>query len=724
MTRRLALICLLLLALAACRPAPMAAVVAVPTVNVQPALWPIENAERVAREFMQNWIDGNYGFMFADISFGSQEAYPFETFQAIYSSTATTMEQTGIEIVANSIYRESESVAVFNYNATFSTESFGTIVDNNRDMRLVVDTRAGDWRVAWTPADLFPELATGGRLRLTSSPPIRANIYDTNGAIMADQEGRIAMINIVRQNAPDWENCLSTLSSVLSLPLDDVRNRLETRPASELVQVGLIDQAAYDAVSAQLDGFCDAQLEGRRVRRYSSGTLMPNLLGYVGYPGESEIPALEAAGFNQDSLIGRTGIELEWDETLRGVPAASLEIASPTGQVLRVLANHPAQPGSSLWLTVDADLQADVARIVADAYTQAKDTWGPGSPGASVVVMDVNTGAILAMVSYPTFDNNAYNAFPSMGRQAAMALQETYAADSRNPQVNRPAQGVFTLGSVMKLVTAAAAADSGVYALDERYTCFGTWNRDIPRIDWLAGGHGTLTLPGSLTQSCNPYYYEAGYQLYMADPYILPDYAARLGFGQLTGIPDIHEEPGFMPNPDWFRTSFGFDMPFSEEVNMAIGQGYVQVTPLQVVRWTSAIANGGTLYTPHLVEETGLLGSDPVPAYQPEATPTNLRPEVIDMIQSGMCAVTNTAQGTAEFVFRNSPVQALGVCGKTGTAQTGGPETPSHAWFTSYAPRENPEIAVTVLVETAGQGSEIAAPIARQVYEAYFDMTP
>ncbi len=724
MTRRLTFICFLLLALAACRPASTAAVIAVPTVGVAPALWPVENAERVAREFIQNWLDGAYDRMFEDISFGSQEAYPFASFEALYTNAAATMEQTGLEIVANGIYRESESVAVFNYNVTFTTETFGTIVDNNRDMRLVVDTRAQDWRVAWTPADLFPELAAGGRLRLTTTPGIRANIYDASGAILADQEGRVAMINIVRQNAPDWENCLNTLSSALSLPLDDVRQRLESRPASELVQVGLIDQAAYNAVSSQLDGFCDAQLEGRRVRRYTNGTLMPNLLGYVGYPGESELPALQAAGFNQDSLIGRTGIELEWDETLRGVPAASLEIASPTGQVLRVLANRQAQPGRSLWLTIDSELQAAVARIVADAYTQAKDTWAPGSPGASVVVMDVNTGAVLAMVSYPTFDNNAYNAFPVMGRQAALELQATYAADSRNPQVNRPAQGVFTLGSVMKLVTAAAAADSGVYALDERYTCVGTWNRDIPRIDWLAGGHGTLTLPGALTQSCNPYFYEAGYDLFMADPDILPDYAARLGFGQPTGIPDIPEEAGFMPNPDWFRTSFGFEMPFSEEVNMAIGQGYVQVTPLQVVRWTAAIANGGTLYTPHLVEEIGLLGDDPIPAYEPQGTPTGLRPEVLDMIQSGMCAVTSTSQGTAEFVFRNSPVQALGVCGKTGTAQTGGPETPSHAWFTSYAPRENPEIAVTVLVETAGQGSEIAAPIARQVYEAYFDMAP
>lgn len=719
---RILLVSALLLALAACSPAQPAAIVVLPTLAVLPSAFPLENAERVAREFMQNWHDANYERMFELISFGSQEAASQGGFVALYQGSATTMELEDVAIEPSGIFRESDAVAVFTYNVRFTTRTFGTIEDNDRSLRLVVDTRAEDWRVAWTSADLFPELATGGRLQLRAIAPIRANIYDSEGNVLADQEGRVAMVGIVRQNAPDWENCLTTLSAALSLPLDDVRNRLERRPATELVQIGLIAEDTYNSVSAQLDGFCDAQLEGQRVRRYTNGTLAANLLGYVGYPSEAEIPALEAQGFTQDSLIGRTGIELAWDETLRGVPSASLEIISPSGQVLRTLSERPAQPGRSLWLTIDGGLQAAVSRILADAYTQAKDTWAQGSPGASVIVMDVNNGDILAMVTYPTFDNNAYTAFPVMGRQVAVDMINAYQADPRNPELNRPAQGIFTLGSVMKTITAAAAADSGVYALDERYTCFGTWNRDIPRIDWLAGGHGTLTLPQSLTQSCNPYYYEAGYQLFMADPDILPDYAARLGFGAPTGIPDIPEEAGFMPNPEWFRTSFGFDMPFSEEVNMAIGQGYVQVTPLQVVRWTAAIANGGTLYRPHLVRATGVLAGTPEPAYEPEATETGLRPEVIDMLQTGMCDVASTSQGTAEFVFRNSPLQAIGICGKTGTAQTGGPETPSHAWFASYAPRSEPEIAVIVLVETAGQGSEIAAPIARQVYEYYFDM--
>jgi len=432
--------------------------------------------------------------------------------------------------------------------------------------------------------------------------------------------------------------------------------------------------------------------------------------------------ALEAAGFTSDSIVGRTGLEAAWDAALRGTPSLRVEIVSPDGEVLRQLASAEPVAGQSLWLTIDADFQAQVSRIVAAAFTTAKDTWATTSTGASVVVMDARTGAILALVSYPTFDNNAYTAYPLMGRRAAAELIAAVRADPRTPEINRPTQGAFPLGSVMKTVSAAAVADSGVYAIDQRYTCSGIWNRDITRYDWLAGGHGTLTLAGSLAQSCNPYYYEVGYQMYMAAPGLLPEYAQRFGFGVPTGITDLVDGAGFIPTPEWHRTRFGSEMLFSEEVNLAIGQGFMQVTPLQVARLFAAIANGGSLPRPYLVESTGLIGAARTMVATTELTPLNLRPEIYAMLHEGLCAVTAESFGTAEFVFRNSPLQAIGVCGKTGTAQTGTPQP--HAWFAAYAPRSNPEIAVVAMVESAGEGSEVAAPIVRQVLEAYYGMMP
>ncbi|MDL1900117.1 hypothetical protein FBR02_05040 [Anaerolineae bacterium CFX9] len=719
--RLLFLVCLALLAVA-CAPARSASQQPIPTLMSLPSRYPLESAERIAREFLQNWDDGNYEWMYDLITYASQETTPRDNFINLYADARQTMGLTDLLVEPTGIYRQQDEIAILTYNVTFQT-TMGAFGDDARTLQMVVDERVQDWRVAWTPADLFPELSRGGRLQLQRSAPNRANIYDRDGDVLADQNGRVVSVNVVRQSAANYPDCLNTLSAALSQPVSDIQTRWEARPASELVEIGTIEAQAYVETHLALEQFCGATFNARPARRYPDGTVMPHIVGYVGFPDEAEIEGLRSAGFGADSIIGRSGVERTWDATLRGTPSTRLVIVNPSGVVLRELASSPAVPGQSLWLTIDSDFQRAVQQIVADAFTQAKDGWGAVSPGASVVVMDVNTGAILAMVSYPTFDNNVFTAFPPMGRADALLQIQEYARDPRNPEVNRPTQGIYTLGSVMKTISAAAAADSGVYALDQRYMCTGIWNRDITRYDWNSG-HGMLTLAGSLTQSCNPYYYEVGYNLYMADPDLLPDYAERLGFGVPTGLLDLPELPGFIPTPQWFRASFGYEMPFSEEVNMAIGQGYVQVTPLQVARWFGAIANGGTLYRPYLVQQSGLIGDEITPAYQPLATETGLRPEVIDTIQSGLCAVTTASFGTAEFVFRNSPLQSIGVCGKTGTAQTGPTGTLPHAWFAAYAPRVNPEIAVAVMVETAGEGSAVAAPIARQVMEAYYGMLP
>jgi penicillin-binding protein 2 len=289
--------------------------------------------------------------------------------------------------------------------------------------------------------------------------------------------------------------------------------------------------------------------------------------------------------------------------------------------------------------------------------------------------------------------------------------------------LNRAAQGVYPLGSVMKTVSAAAVADSGVYALDERYTCVGLWRRDIVRTDWLAGGHGRITLPQAVTRSCNPYFYEVGYQMHQFQPGLLPQYMRQLGFGVPTGILDLSESPGFIPDPEWKRRAYGYDWNFSDEVNLSIGQGEVQVTPLQVTRWFAAIANGGSLLRPQMVKQVGILGEAPSHTLEAEVlAPTGIRPEVLAMLREGLCNVTRTPAGTAEYQFRNYPdLQNVGVCGKTGTAQDGSsPEAVSHAWFAAYAPMDNPEIAVVVLVENSGEGSGVAAPIVRDILLYYF----
>lgn len=717
-------VCLALMVavITACSPPPAASVETLPTLAVLNPVptHPPEDAERVARAFLEAWKAGDLPAMYALITFNSQEATLLDGFTALYEAAQAEMTLRSLDYTPVTLYRERENVVVFAYNVTFDTNLIGQFTDADRELRLVLDERAGDWRVAWSPGDIFAEMGGGGRLRLEVSAPSRANIYDRSGEILADQNGRAVIVSAVKQAIPSWETCLPLLVPVLGKTAEALQNIYNESSPDWLMQFGTMEAAAYEQSHATLEQVCAAQFASQPTRRYENGTLAPQILGNVGYPDEADVPSARAAGFSQDTILGKSGVEKSWDATLRGQPGGKLLIVSTGGGVLREIARSPSKPAESVWLTLDSKLQTAVTKLINDAY--AKNAWSATSKGAAAVVMNVRTGEILALVSYPTYDGNAFTPFSMLGRAEAARLVAEVQADPRRPQLNRAVDGLYPLGSVMKTVSATAVSDSGVYALDERYTCVGRWSRDIVRLDWN-NGHGTLTLPGALTQSCNPYFYEVGYQMFMHQPGLLPDYMRRVGFGGPTGLRDLTESPGFIPSPEWKLEKMGYEWNFSDEVNIAIGQGEVQVTPLQVARWFAAIANRGTLLRPQLVQQVGILGESP--SYTLEADPLeqiDVKPEVFEMLHQGMCGVTRERAGTAEWLFRPyDALQAKGVCGKTGTAQDGSSaEAISHAWFAAFAPMDNPEIAVVVLIENAGQGSEVAAPIARDIFLYYF----
>jgi len=448
---------------------------------------------------------------------------------------------------------------------------------------------------------------------------------------------------------------------------------------------------------------------------------MPHVLGNVGYADEAELPNLVRLGFDAEAIIGRAGVERSWDATLRGRPGGRLALFAPNGALIRVLAEATSQIPESLWLTIDAQLQEYVLRTLGEAYVDNAATWGANSPGASAVVLDVNTGEILALVSYPTYDGNALNPFPAIGRAAANEIQQALATDPRNPLLNRPTQGIYPSGSIMKVIDTFAAIDSGVLPLNYAYGCSGVWvYRGDRRFDWLAGGHGRVTFATGLAQSCNPFHYEVGFRLNEADPFLLPNYARRMGLGAPTGLArDLSEAAGTIPDPEWFRVNRGLTWTYSNAVNLAIGQGEVEVTNLQMTRLYAAVANGGTLYRPQLVRERGILDQRTFVAVPDANGQFNMSADAFRVAREGLCAVTTERYGTAAHIFRGSPLMTIGVCGKTGTAQAPGNRT-SHAWFMAYAPKDNPQIAVGVMVENSGEGSAVAAPLVRRILEYYF----
>ena len=682
-----------------------------------PGNFSFDSAERVARRFLDAWQQQDYATMHSLITFSGQEATSLDDFTALYQDSRTTMSLQSLDYEITSQYLNDNSVMLFNYDVTFHTALVGTFSDPSRSLRLVYDSSADDWRVAWSPADIFALMGSGGQLRFEPRIPSRANIYDINGKVLADQNGRVIAVSVIKKDIPAYETCLARLAVALNKSGDDLKAFLDARPEDWLVELGTIEPVVYVQAHQELESDCKAQFQDRPARRYADGSMSANLIGYVGYPSEAQLADLAQAGFPQDSIVGQSGIEASWDETLRGKPGGRLTIVLPDGSQVLV-AEGASQPSESLWLTIDQTLQDFVERTLTRAF--AHSAWAATSHGASAIIMDIHTGAILAMASYPSFDNNAFTPFPSIGQTSAQQIIRAVQNDDRRPQLNRPTLGIYPAGSTFKVIPAIAAADSGVYALDQRYNSTGTWNRDITRYDWLPGGHGLLTLPNFITQSCNSCFYETGYQLNQADPFLLPDYARRMGLGAVTGLKDLPEAAGNIIDPDTVAAAGGI-WTFSDAVNMAIGQGAVQVTPLQMVRLFATIANGGTLYRPQLVQKVGILGENPSFELQPDKVrDTAIKPEVLQMVQGALCAVTTQRAGTAEFVFRGSPLQDnIGVCGKTGTAQATG-DVPPHAWFAAYAPRENPEISIVVMIENAGEGSEVAAPLVRQILEYYF----
>jgi penicillin-binding protein 2 len=720
---RLVITLSILLLLVGCSPAQQTVIVVQPLPTRASLEQPptLDSAALVAINFLESWKLGDYPAMYNLITYSSREATSPEVFTSAYQNAADEMTFASLSYTPGaSLYRDPARADVvhFNYNMTFQTRLLGEFSDADRNMQLVYDASAADWRVAWTPADIFALLAGGGQLRREISIPSRANIYDRKGRVLADQSGRVVVVKAVKQEIQDWPTCLPLLATAMNKDPQFIQGIYDRSSPDWLIELGIIEAVIYQQQHTQMESVCAAQFDSRPVRQYSNGTAAANIVGTVGYPDQSQLEEIEAQGFNSDTILGKSGIEASWDETLHGKPGGRLIIVSPGGDLLREVTRTPSQPPQSVWLTIDIDLQLKIQKILADYWKQLQLTE---SKGGSAVILDIHSGAVLALVSYPTYDANVLAPFSSLGTANAQRILGQLEADAKRPLLNRPTQGIYTLGSVMKLVSSMAVADSGVYALDQAYVCSGIWTREenFTRYDWLTGGHGRVNLQQALERSCNPYYYEVGYQMNQYDPDALPGYMQRF-FGNATGMADLVEAAGFIPDPEWKRRATGYEWTFSDAANIAIGQGEVQVTPLQVARMVASIANGGTLYRPQLVAQTGILGEAATYSMTPNAIgDIDVKPEVLEVIRSGMCDVTTKQSGTAEFQFRDAAeLQTIGVCGKTGTAQDN--PRPAHAWFVAYAPRENPEIAIVVMVENGREGSGTAAPIVRDILDYYF----
>jgi penicillin-binding protein 2 len=682
-----------------------------------------EDATGIGVAFFKAWENDDLLGMYSLLTTQSQALVDGNSFVTRYQEAMDTATVLSVDSQTLSAQQEGNQ-AEMAVRVTWHTAVAGDIV---RDFTVPLQFADGRWGVVWDEGLILPELAGGNRLVLDDRVPARGNIYDVDGRALAYQ-GTVIGLGVIPGEIKDEAGLLAVLSQVLSKTPEEIKEMYAAALPNWYVPVGDVPEAVIQQFIAALQPFIGqglAEPQSRLSRLYSDTGAAPYIVGHTGFIPAEEVADYQSQGYRGDEQVGLEGVELWGEDYLNGERGGTLTVIGPNGEFVNTVAENTPKQARSIYTTIDLDFQTAVEQILSNAI----ETFPVDTAGAAVVI-DVNTGKILAMASYPDFDPTIYDpARPD----AATALAEVY-ADPGRPLLNRATQGQYPAGSLFKVVTFTAAMSSGLYTPSSAYSSTGTWRRmgdNFVKVDWLAGGHGRVSYQTAITVSCNSCFYDAAFEMNNVNTDHFPDTAKQFGLGQLTGIQGVAESPGTIPSPAWKVEQYGEEWLPGDAVNMGIGQGYVQVTPLQIATVFAAIANGGTLFRPTLIDRLGAGGGAPEEPYPVQVNgQLPISPENLAALQQGLYDVTHSGRGTATFVFDGLSVP---VAGKTGTAED--PPRTTHAWFAGYAPAgpytksdgtavTQPEIAVVVIVENAGEGSGVAAPIVRQIMEQYYHITP
>ena len=694
---------LLLLAIAACAPqtatngpgdtATATATLPDPQVYITPA----PDVEGMIDDFMQAWQIEDYAAMYGLLTADTRAALTVEDFTASYQNTAIALTlafDTGIdyEVLSTMVNPDSATASVL---VTYNTYLFDSLT---REINFSMAREAGGWRLVWDRGLIMPELADGNLLEIVRQSTPRGNIYANDGSPIAAEENVVA-IGFTPANLD--EDLLSlfytTMARLTIYQVDEIIEMVDNALPNDYIPLGEVPQSEVDRSMTALSLLSGVYLNYYTSRFYYDGGLAPQAVGHLSYISQEGLNRYLRLGYAPNERFGSTGLENAFEDELSGDRGASLYLKDPNGQILEKIAEKSASPGQSLTTTIEPRLQYLLQQSLGD-YRGA------------IVVMEIDTGRVLAMVSNPQFDPNLFD----INNQNFVYAENPYNR-SGDPVFNRATNGQYPLGSVFKVVSMAAALDTGVFTADSEIYCghsIEVCGNEL--FDWTFEKEkppsGDLTLPEGLMRSCNPWFYYIGEQLVASGyPNAIADLAREFGLGQETGI-SISEEPGNIPA-----------QVASCEANaqLAIGQGEMVVTPLQVAGLMAAIGNGGTLYQPALVDQIAPENGSPTFTLAPEEIGTlPISDEHLALVQDAMREVIKNPRGTAQLQLATMRYTAYG---KTGTAQN--PFGDSHAWFagfTGVGSENRPDIAVAVILENAGEGSEMAAPVFRRVVSLYF----
>ena len=676
-------------------------------------LTPAPDAGAAVTAFFDALKTDDYEVMYSMLAKSSRDVLTLEDFSKRWNDALNTMSASSFDVSVLS-----SSISPFNaevhYSITYRTVLAGDI---QRDILMRLVNEDNNWKILWDDDLILPELAGGNQLAMEYNTPARGDIYDREGQPIATQSKAFAFG--IQTDIIDYDmiGALTTeLGRLCGFDPLDIQDQIDAAgPGWYLPMCEGTREEAQRLLSIKPGGLVVSEYDSRY---YFRGGLAPQAVGYTLAISPEQLNEYRRKGYSGSERIGQTGIE-EWAEDyLAGQHGGTLRVVSPTGQIISTLGQSSPQAADSVYLTLDSNMQY---------WAQAAVEFFRGA----IVVMEVDTGRIIAMASGPDFDPNYFES----NNPNNLALTDLL-NDPRTPLLNRAAQGQLPLGSVFKVITFSAALESGLYLKDTTYDCQYDFTEltDQVRHDWtwqhcqdrLAAGDfcntsdstpsGLLTLQEGLMRSCNPYFWHIGNDLYTNwdRGNDIANMARSFGLGSPTGIEQIPEASGQIIDPE---TQI-------DAVNQAIGQGTVLVTPLQVVRFMAAIANGGTLYRPQIVEKVQPVDGNPVVSFKPEAQATlPLRSDNLESLRESLLMVTENRRGTARFNLLGLQFK---VAGKTGTAESGSGKP--HGWFAGYTMNEEntglPDIAIVAVGENIGEGSEYAVPMFRAMVETYYYGSP
>jgi penicillin-binding protein 2 len=559
----------------------------------------------------------------------------------------------------------------------------------------VVLLLVGFWKLQVVQSGHFSDLAERNRIRFIPIIAPRGPMLDREGRVLVDSYPSFSIL-LLRDQPKLLEKSLPQIEEGLGITREDLQQQLEAAKSDPKFQPIVIKPAATEAdiafVESHRADLPVLELMMVQRRRYPHGEMLANTIGYVGEVSPEELDRSDGR-YRPGDIVGKAGLEREYNEVLEGTDGMRRVVVNSVGKAVRTLDDIEAIPGKPIQLTIDSDLQS-----IAEADFANKT--------GALIALDARTGEVLAMVSRPTFDPNDFAVRIPPKEWAELN------GDPQTPLLNRAIQAQLAPGSVFKVVMATAMLESK--AIPANYTVFCPGYANFyGRTFHCDHAHGLVDLHKGIVASCDVYFYNVG-KLLGIDR--ISHYALGLGLGQRTGIDLPGEEPGLIPTEEWVERVYHHKWYPGSTISVAIGQGAVMATPVQLARMIAAVANGGTLIPPHLLKDAS--------GFPPKVFPISA--STVQQITDGMWGVVNEPDGTTSGLVK---LQNIDFSGKTGTAQTEsfglqnklGQRIKENGWFVGYAPRRNPEIVVAALVQHGGWGSVSAAPIVRDVVKAYYD---